>query len=205
VERGDLAGARRALDAAQGFNPRSHGADFWRGSRAELLLGEGRLEEALEACNEYCEHLDPRANPSPHPWRSFRAEILDRLGRTGEALELAREEVEVARRWGAPGATGRALRRLGEIEREDGIERLREAVDVLEGSVSRLQLAKALCSLGHGLRLARRPTRRLASRSAVRSSSPRSAAPSRSCSGPAPICTPPGRARAARRSPAPAR
>jgi DNA-binding CsgD family transcriptional regulator len=158
VERGDLAGARRALDAAQGFNPRSHGADFWRGSRAELLLGEGRLEEALEACNEYCDHLDPRANPSPHPWRSFRAEILDRLGRTGEALELAREEVEVARRWGAPGATGRALRRLGEIEREDGIERLREAVDVLEGSVSRLQLAKALCSLGHGLRLARRPT-----------------------------------------------
>jgi DNA-binding CsgD family transcriptional regulator len=158
VERGDLAGARRALATGQVFNPRSHGADFWRGSRAELLLHEGRLDEALEACSEYCDHLDPRTNPSPHPWRSFRAEILDRLGRTGEAIELAREEVEVARRWGALGATGRALRRLGEFEREDGIERLREAVDVLEGSVSRLQLAKALCSLGHGLRLTRRPT-----------------------------------------------
>jgi DNA-binding CsgD family transcriptional regulator len=158
VERGDLAGARSALDAAHGFSPRSHGADFWRGSRAELLLHEGRLDEALVACDEYCEHLDERANPSPHPWRSFRAVILDRLGRTGEALDLVRDEVEVARRWGAPGATGRALRRLGELERENGLDHLREAVDVLEGSVSRLQLAKAHFALGHRLRLARRPT-----------------------------------------------
>jgi DNA-binding CsgD family transcriptional regulator len=157
VERGDLAGAQRALDTAGEFNPRSHGADFWRGSRAELLLNEGRLEEALAACDDYCEHLDERMNPSPHPWRSFRAVILDRLGRTGEALELVRDEVEVARRWGAPGATGRALRRLGEIEREKGLEHLSEAVNVLEGSASRLQLAKALCALGHRLRLARRP------------------------------------------------
>ena len=48
------------------------------------------------------------------PWRSLKAEALARLGRPDEALALAREELELARAWGAPGALGRALRVLGE-------------------------------------------------------------------------------------------
>ena len=42
--------------------------------------------------------------------------------------------------------------------REDGIDLLREAVEVLDGSPNRLQLAKALCALGTAQRLARRQT-----------------------------------------------
>jgi DNA-binding CsgD family transcriptional regulator len=95
-------------------------------------------------------------NPTPHPWRSLKAVILDRLERTEEGLELAAEEVELARAWGAPGALGRALRVQGTLERERGLDHLREAVEVLEGSASKLQLAKAQCALGTTLRLARR-------------------------------------------------
>ena len=97
-------------------------------------------------------------NPTPHLWRSLRAVILDRLGRTDEAIELAAQEVDLARGWGAPGALGRALRTQGTLMREDGIDLLREAVEVLDGSPSRLQLAKALCALGTAQRLARRQT-----------------------------------------------
>jgi ATP/maltotriose-dependent transcriptional regulator MalT len=158
IERGDLVGARAALDASGKFDAKGDGANFWRGSRAELLFNEGKLEQALEACDEYREGLMQYMNPTPHPWRTLRAVILDRLGRTDEGIELAAEEVELARGWGAPGALGRALRTQGTLMREDGLDLLREAVDVLDGSPSRLQLAKALCALGTAERLARRQT-----------------------------------------------
>jgi DNA-binding CsgD family transcriptional regulator len=156
IERGDLGGAREALEASGKFDAKGDGANFWRGSRAELLFNEGRLDEALEACDEYRSRLMQHMNPTPHPWRSLRAVICDRLGRTEEGIELAAQEVELARRWGAPGALGRALRTQGTLMREDGLDLLREAVEVLDGSPSRLQLAKALCALGTAERLARR-------------------------------------------------
>jgi DNA-binding NarL/FixJ family response regulator len=80
------------------------------------------------------------------------------MGRRDEAIELAREELEVTRAFGAPWSLGRTLRVLGTLEREQGLDRLREAVDVLDGSTARLEHAKALAALGSGLRLARQPT-----------------------------------------------
>ena len=41
------------------------------------------------------------------PWRSLKAQALAMLGRRDEAIELAREEVELAREWGAPTGLGR--------------------------------------------------------------------------------------------------
>ena len=52
----------------------------------------------------------------------------------------------------------RALRVLGTIRRDEGLEELQEAVAVIEDSPARLERAKALAALGTALRLARRPT-----------------------------------------------
>lgn len=66
--------------------------------------------------------------------------------------------MELAQRWGAPWAVGRALRVLGTLERDEGMQHLREAVEALAGSAARLEHAKALAALGAALRRAREPT-----------------------------------------------
>jgi DNA-binding CsgD family transcriptional regulator len=159
LDRGDLAAAEAIVERG---NPegsqRGDGATFWRRVKVELLLAQGRAEEALEMCDEYIGLGGHLSNPAATPWRTVKAEVLDRLGRTEEALALAREELEPARRWGARQAIGRALRIIGTLEREQGIERLREATEILERSTARLEYAKALHAYGTALRLARRPT-----------------------------------------------
>jgi DNA-binding NarL/FixJ family response regulator len=90
-----------------------------------------------------------------HP-RSNVARALDRLGRKDEAIELCVEELAAARAWGAPGTVGPVLRVLGLLRGE--IALLEEAVEVLEGSQARHELAKALADLGSALRRDRRPT-----------------------------------------------
>ena len=67
---------------------------------------------------------------------------------------LAREELELARRFGAPRAIGIALRTLGVIGGD--LDALREAVDVLAASPARLEHARALADLGVALRHRRR-------------------------------------------------
>jgi DNA-binding NarL/FixJ family response regulator len=96
-------------------------------------------------------------SPTAIPWRSLRADALDRLGRTDEAVQDARDEVELARKVGAPGALGRSLRVLGAVLRQDGLEHLEEAIAVLEDSTAKLELGKALAAHGVALRHARRP------------------------------------------------
>ncbi len=80
------------------------------------------------------------------------------MGRTAEALALVEEELELARGWGAPSAVGHTLTVLGTLQREAGIETLREAIAVLEPSTARLEHAKALAALGSALRRRRQPT-----------------------------------------------
>lgn len=158
LERGDLVGAGQALGRRGDPHPHSDGMNWWLRTHVELLIADGRTEEAVEAAAELASSLGRRVNPAFGPWRSLKAQALDRLGRREEALALAREELEPARRWGAPGTVGRSLRVLGELEREQGLGHLEEAVATLEGSPARLEHAKALAALGTTLRLARRPT-----------------------------------------------
>lgn len=158
VERGRLDAAEAVLE--QGYRGESlgDGPNFWRRGKIELLLARGEAAEALEMCDVYEERLGLMRNPSAAPWRSLKAEALDRLDRREEATELALAELEAARAWGASQAVGRALRVLGQLRREEGIDDLREAVATLEGSAARLEQAKALLALGTALRLARAPT-----------------------------------------------
>jgi len=94
-------------------------------------------------------------NPAIVAWRSHLALAYVALGRRDEALELARKEVEVARSWGAPRPIGVALRVLGMAEGGDqGIETLREALNVLRGSSALLERARTLVELGAALRRA---------------------------------------------------
>jgi DNA-binding CsgD family transcriptional regulator len=158
TERGDLDAAEKVLDRGNPADRSGDGPNFWRKAKIELLLARGRAEEALTLCDTYEATLGTMQNPGPAPWRSLRAEVLDRLGRGEEATVLAAEEVEVARAWGSRQAVGRALRILGTLERESGIEHLREAAATLEQSTARLEHAKALLALGTALRLARQPT-----------------------------------------------
>jgi DNA-binding CsgD family transcriptional regulator len=105
-------------------------------------------------------------NPAFLPWRSSAALTLHRLGRHGEALQLAQEELELARRWGAPRAVGIALRALGLVQGGTaGKALLRETITVLEGSGAQLEHARVLVDLGAALR---RGNRRAEARAPLR-------------------------------------
>jgi DNA-binding CsgD family transcriptional regulator len=150
IERGDRAGARAALASRGNPSPASDGDGLVRRAELELLLDEGRWDEALGA------QLRGIDNPAWAPWRSLKALALDALGRGDEALALLDAELDASRRWGAPGALSRTLRLMGTLRRDDGQELLREAVAVAEGSPARLEHAKALIALGSAHRRAGR-------------------------------------------------
>jgi DNA-binding CsgD family transcriptional regulator len=152
IEKGDHTGARAALAERGRPNPQSDGEGLVRRSEAELLLAEGRWDEALTAANAYHARLRGVDNPAWAPWRSLKALALDGLERHDEAVELFDAELDAARRWGAPGAIARTLRMLGTVRQDDGLELLQEAVAVAEASPARLEHAKALIALGAAVR-----------------------------------------------------
>ncbi|HEX8648348.1 MAG TPA: AAA family ATPase [Thermoleophilaceae bacterium] len=159
VERADLEAARRALTlAGENLTPDAHATLLMEWSAAELHLAEGRAEDALAAAKRAEEHAGRIVNPAWIPWRTVAARALDRLGRTEEALELAREELPHAQAWGAASTVAQTLRVIGTLERDEGVERLREAVTLAEGSSARLEHAKCLAALGGALRRSRQPT-----------------------------------------------
>ena len=157
VERGDLAGARRALARGPELGGHSDGARYWCNARLELLVAEGRYEDAIEAADEYGERFARYHNPAAARWSSLKAVALDALGMKRKAVELAAEELDRARDWGAPGTVARSLRVLGTLEGADGIEAIEEAVEIASHAPTRLELAKSLAALGVARRRAGRP------------------------------------------------
>ena len=155
LERGEHKQARAVLDRSGYPTGNSERALLGLRAWARLALAEGDNEGAIRVLDDAAARLEGRDNPShPLPWRSQKAIALDRLGRRGEALELAAEEVEAARRWGAAGSIGAALRAQGAIAADVGL--LEEAVETLEASAARLEHAKALAALGAALNRAQR-------------------------------------------------
>jgi DNA-binding CsgD family transcriptional regulator len=154
---GDLDGARAMLDPSRVAGDETDGYKLLLRGWTALLLAEGRHQEALAIADDLAGRFAFIANSYWAPWRSLKARALDGLGRTEEALELAREELELAQAFGSPSLVGRAQRELGTLEREDGIERLRTAVEVLGRSTAKLELAEAELALGAALRRGRQP------------------------------------------------
>jgi DNA-binding CsgD family transcriptional regulator len=154
---GDPVGARAALGEPPADSDSSDGANLWRRAHGALLLADGRAEEAL-AVAELMGRMAPHViHPGWKPWQSLKGHALVLLGRREEGIAAIRAELELARACDAPRMIGRSLRELGELEGEAGIDRLREAVDVLSPTPARLDLGRALASLGGALRRARRP------------------------------------------------
>ncbi|MGH2990963.1 MAG: helix-turn-helix transcriptional regulator [Solirubrobacterales bacterium] len=124
-------------------------------SRGRLRSAQGRLSDAaedlLEAGRRWQE-LRVRS-PVPTTWRGDAALVLDRLDRRDEALRLASEQLALARETEEPRTLGTSLRTLGEVKSGASARALlEEAVEVLEGAPARLELAKALLSLGRAMR-----------------------------------------------------
>jgi DNA-binding NarL/FixJ family response regulator len=156
LERGDLAGAAEAIELAGTPRGIGDGDNFCRLATTALLLARGQPEEALAQSKDHERHVQNVRNPTWAPWRSLQAEILGRLERPHDGIPLVEEELEIARGFGAPGPIGRAQRVLGTLRQDQQV--LEEAVAVLEGSVARLEHAKALAALGAFMRRERKPT-----------------------------------------------
>jgi DNA-binding CsgD family transcriptional regulator/tetratricopeptide (TPR) repeat protein len=132
-----------------------------RFARGQLRIAQGRVAEGLEEMLGVGALLTRSLVTSPGalPWRSQAALIHLALG-DGEAAErLAKEEVELARSFGAPRALGVALRGAGVVAGGDrGVSLLREAIDVLERGEPGLEKARALADLGAMFRRRNRRT-----------------------------------------------
>jgi ATP/maltotriose-dependent transcriptional regulator MalT len=159
LEAGDVEGARRAMeDVVIAEGDRADGTNFARRTLIGIHLATGNGEAALAATEDLKRHSARAKNPRWVPWRSLRAQALAMLGRREEAIALAEEEVELARRWGAPSGLGHSLRVLGQLRGPEGMPELEEAARLLEPSNQRVERARAFAALGAELRRARRPT-----------------------------------------------
>ena len=155
LDMGDLATARAYLDRVVDDPRIGDGARLVLEAEGQLLVAEGRHGEALARFDQAAR--DVRAvvrNPMWAPWRSYRAVAVAGLGQLDEAVDLVREEVALAREWGAPSLLGATLRRLGTLLGRRGDEaepELREAVAVLGPSLARLECARAELELARVL------------------------------------------------------
>jgi DNA-binding CsgD family transcriptional regulator len=169
TDQGDVEAAEAALQRFAARHPaRAH-------SGAMLLLARGRLRAAQRSLDAAL--ADMRAagdiavrigaiSPSSLAWRSEEALAHVALGEREAALRLAREELELARAFGAPRALGAALRAAGVvIGGAEGEQLLREAVATLDGAGAALESARAIVDLGA---LLRRTNRRAEARELLR-------------------------------------
>jgi DNA-binding SARP family transcriptional activator/tetratricopeptide (TPR) repeat protein len=147
LERGDLDGARAALEEGDDGPRIGDGERLVTEAEVRVLTAEGRFREALQLLDRASEYAREIINPAWRPEGSLRAAALAGLGRTSEAVALLEEELVAARAWGAPRLIGRTLRLLGELQGANAEAALREAVEVLSPTTARLELASALHSL----------------------------------------------------------
>ncbi|MFW5925698.1 MAG: protein kinase domain-containing protein [Myxococcota bacterium] len=137
LERGDLQAASDEIGRA-GQEPdrdRPTEIETWL-LTARLRAAEGRLESALEACDQALaraglssEWLEMRARTTV-----VRSEVLVRLERPDEAVATAAEGLVLFRRLGAPGTESRALAALGAALAAQG--RPEEAVATLRAALA---------------------------------------------------------------------
>jgi transcriptional regulator with XRE-family HTH domain/DNA-binding CsgD family transcriptional regulator len=155
IERGDLAGAARALAPDTGGDQVGWA---WQGPlllvRSRLHAERGNPAAALAILLEYGaqERWAGVTNLALAPWRSQAALAHLALGQRKDALRLATEELELAHRWGTERSIGVASRCLGVVTGgAEGAALLRDAVTALEQSPAHLELARARYELGIAL------------------------------------------------------
>jgi DNA-binding CsgD family transcriptional regulator/tetratricopeptide (TPR) repeat protein len=159
IETGELDAAEQALrDSRIGEEiPPGLSTNDLLAGRGRLHLAQGRPHASLEDLIEFGRRneLWGLANPLASRWRSHASLALAAMGDGEEARRLAHDDLERARRWGAASGIGVALRATALVDgSEDSVDRLRQAVEALEGSPAQLEHARALVDLGAALRRA---------------------------------------------------
>ena len=160
LDRGELGAAQDAL--AEGEEDRWRGLlphYPWLEARGAVRLAQGRAREALDdllAAGRGLVEEFGMANPAVSAWRSRAALAAAQLGQLDQARELSDDELGRARAFGAPRPLGIALRARGLVEGDDGLDLLRESVQVLTLSPARVEHARALLDYGAALRRAGR-------------------------------------------------
>ena len=138
IQRGQLdeAGQLLSPDRLGPYDPDSILYQPFREASARLCASRGQFEAAMDhlwALEEWELQWGVR-NPSQTQWRAQAALAQMALGAQDEARGLAAEDIRRASAFGAPRALGVALRVAGIVQRDAGLERLTDAVDVLAGS-----------------------------------------------------------------------
>ena len=146
VAQGELDAADAALAEAglDGEIPDGYMLNFVLYARGVLRLSQGRGTADLE---ELGRRLAKWGGPAVFPYRSL-------LAASTASLRPAREELDLARAWGAAGPIGHALRTAGLLANDP--EQLATSVAALEGSGWRLEHADSLVEYGAALRRAGR-------------------------------------------------
>jgi DNA-binding CsgD family transcriptional regulator len=169
TDQGDLEAAEAALQRFAARHPaRAHSGAMLLLARGRLRAAQRRLAAALvdmRAAGDVAVRIGA-ISPSSLAWRSEAALVHLAMGEREAALRLAREELELARAFGAPRSLGAALRAAGVvIGGPEGEELLREAVATLDGAGAALESARAIVDLGA---LLRRTNRRADARDLLR-------------------------------------
>jgi DNA-binding CsgD family transcriptional regulator len=150
-ERGAFDQAQELLRARDVRTPEAALALRHAEARLRFAMGDhaGAARQAVEAGASA--ELDGPVNPALLPWRSTAAVALAHLGRRAEASELADAEIALAERFGAPLAVMVAMHAgaVAEPAGPAGVDRLRRALEVGEGTVAVLLTARIRLRLGH--------------------------------------------------------
>ena len=156
VERGELDAAQAILAAAGGEDAEAAqtGGELLLSTRSNLRAARGDLRGALadqlEARRLQGDGLVP--NPDFDGWLRI-ARLLHATGDERAAAREAEAALSWARTWATPGHLGQALTVSGLIlGREAGLARLHDAVEQLERSPARRELARSLVELGAAMR-----------------------------------------------------
>lgn len=169
IELDDVEGAARAVDLPDA-EQRWGGTNMYGpliAGRGTVAMARGRHAEAAELFRRAGESVAPAVqNPAILHWLSSLSAALLATGDAAGAAAAAAEELDLARRFGAPRPLGVALRASGlATGGSRGAEQLGEAVEVLRRSPSKLELTRALADLGGVLR---RGGQRVAAREPLR-------------------------------------
>ena len=156
TERRELDKAESALARAPEPWPPTAIGIYLSCARGRLRLAQGRAQDALTDLLRAGEWARPYGGSGRFQgWQAPAAIAASLLGNREQAVALARDEVEIRRRAGAPGALGVALRAAALVgDPDERVEALEQAVSALEESQAKLELARALGDLGGALRRA---------------------------------------------------
>jgi DNA-binding CsgD family transcriptional regulator len=157
IEQDRVAEARARIVGFAGAMPLSDGNRLLLEAEAEILIAEQRWAAALPLLERADTLVPHMRNPAWRRGPALLAAALANMGRATEALALLEQEIEKARRWGAPSILGALLRQSGELRvlagasdgaGAEGLAELNEAEQLLAGTAARLEHAEALAALG---------------------------------------------------------